>query len=51
LGSSLNLNIIDPSNKGNTVTSNALYYYEFSTSKISKIFEVADAIINIFKVN
>uniref|UniRef100_UPI001A9B8BCF hypothetical protein n=1 Tax=Clostridium sp. C8-1-8 TaxID=2698831 RepID=UPI001A9B8BCF len=51
LGSTLNSNIIDQSNKGNTVTSNALYYYEFSTSKISKIFEVDDAIINIFKVN
>lgn len=50
LGSTTQSNIIEDTDVGMPIYSNALYYYEFSSKKITKIFENKDAIINDFKI-
>lgn len=44
-------NQVEQRDGSNAIMSNALYYYEFVTEETHKLFEVDDAVINIFKLN
>lgn len=49
LGSTTKSSIVEKIQGGPATTSNAIYYYQFSSKKISKIFEVPNTFINEFK--